>query len=142
MGIADIIAGPVSTLVTDLIDRVFPDKDKQAAERAAFLQKSQEIDAQLATAQAAIDQAEAANTSVFVAGWRPFIGWVCGAALAYHFIFQPFLTYILVNFTNVKTVLPEFDMSQLTTILMGMLGLGVLRTTESMGNKGHLPWQQ
>ena len=83
--------------------------------------------------QTAIDQSEAQNKNIFVAGWRPFIGWVCGVAFAYHFIAQPLLAFIIANAGgNVK--LPTFDMQELTTVLMGMLGLGGLRTIEKIKN--------
>ena len=75
-------------------------------------------------AQIQVNQNEAKHSSVFVAGWRPFVGWVCGFALLYHFIAQP----VIVLFTGIET--PTFDMGTLTTVLMGMLGLGGLRTFE------------
>ena len=68
---------------------------------------------------------------MFVAGWRPFVGWTCGVALAYHFVLSPILGFILV-LTGVETPMPEFEFSQLSTILMGMLGLGGLRSYEKM----------
>src|SRR5438105_4465702 len=81
--------GEVSSFLKDIADKVWPDP----AERDQYLLKAQELDNQLALAQAAINQAEATNSSLFVSGWRPFIGWVCGGAFAYHMIFQPLLTY-------------------------------------------------
>jgi hypothetical protein len=82
-------------------------------------------------AQIEINKQEAAHKSLFVAGWRPFVGWVCGFALAYHFIVSPILTFIL-TISGVTQELPTFDFSQLSTILMGMLGLGGLRSYEKM----------
>lgn len=134
--------GAVATLATDLVDRLFPDKVAQAKEREEYLLQAQQLDTQLAQGQAAIDQAEASNSSMFVAGWRPFIGWVCGSAFAYHFIGLPILEAGATAF-GYKVVTPDFDMSQLTTVLMGMLGLGTLRTVEKMSDKGQLlPWQK
>ncbi len=129
--------GAVSSLIQDVADKIWPDP----AERDQYLLKAQELDNQLAAGQLAINQAEAANGSLFVAGWRPFIGWVCGIAFAYHFILAPVASYILVN-TGHIVVLPTFDMSTLSTVLMGMLGLGTLREVGKMGDKGHLPWQK
>ena len=82
-------------------------------------------------AQIELNKVEAAHISVFVAGWRPSCGWVCSIALAYHFIFSPLLQFgfALAGF---EQKLPDFDFSQLSTILMGLLGLGGLRTFEKM----------
>jgi len=69
---------------------------------------------------------------LFVAGWRPFIGWTCGIALAYHFVLNPLIMFG-VSWAGVEIPeLPEFDMSSLMTVLMGMLGLGGLRTFEKV----------
>jgi hypothetical protein len=67
---------------------------------------------------------------VFKGGWRPFIGWVCGAAFAYHFVLQPLIVFG-VTVAGVKIPeLPTFDMGSLLTVMMGMLGLGGLRSYE------------
>ncbi|MEQ1704938.1 MAG: 3TM-type holin [Rickettsiales bacterium] len=78
-----------------------------------------------------MNKEEATNQNIFVSGWRPFIGWVCGAAFAYHFVIQPILAFIIVNHGG-KVELPAFDMQSLSTVLMGMLGLGGLRTLEKI----------
>lgn len=142
MGIADLVVGPAVSLIQDLVDRLFPDKVAQAKEREEFLLKAQELDTQLATAQAAINQAEASNNSIFVAGWRPFIGWVCGSAFAYNFVALPFMLFIATTKGVDMKALPTLDTGSLISVLMGMLGLGTLRSVEKMGEKGHLPWQQ
>ena len=82
-------------------------------------------------AQIQLNKQEAAHKNIFVAGWRPFVGWTCGVALAYHFIVSPIIETILIAF-GVTTDLPSFEFSQLSSILMGMLGLGGLRTYEKM----------
>ena len=82
-------------------------------------------------AQVEINKVEAASKSMFVAGWRPFVGWTCGVALLYHFLLLPLLHFIL-RATGNEVELPEFDFSHLSTILMGMLGLGSLRTYEKL----------
>ena len=81
-------------------------------------------------AQLEVNKAEAASNSLFVAGWRPAIGWVCGLAFAWHFVLGPVVTLILSYTVEVPPQLPEFDMSSLLTVMMGMLGLGGLRTYE------------
>ena len=82
-------------------------------------------------AQIEINKQEAAHKSMFVAGWRPFVGWTCGVALAYHFVISPILSFVLV-LAGVQISMPTFEFSQLSTILMGMLGLGGLRSYEKM----------
>ena len=82
-------------------------------------------------AQIDLNKQEAAHQSMFVAGWRPFVGWTCGVALAYHFLIAPLLGFMLVLY-GIDTPMPEFEFSQLSTILMGMLGLGTLRSYEKM----------
>lgn len=129
--------GAVSDLIKDVADKIWPDP----AVRDQYLLKAQELDNQLAQGQAAIDQAEASNSSFFVAGWRPAVGWACAAAFVYHLIVQPLLTYCMAIFGHTFP-LPTFDSGLLTTILMGMLGLGFMRTGEKMGDKGQLPWQK
>ena len=82
-------------------------------------------------AQIDLNKQEAAHQSMFVAGWRPFVGWTCGIALAYHFLIAPLLSFVLVLY-DINTPMPEFEFSQLSTLLMGMLGLGGLRSYEKM----------
>jgi hypothetical protein len=119
------IAGLANTLIT----KIWPDpKDQASAE--ALLIKTQ-MDAALAQAQQQIDinKIEAASTNVFVSGWRPFVGWVCGSAFALHFLFLPLLNWLAELFGHSAITIP-FDMSTLSTVLMGMLGLGTMRSVE------------
>jgi|TARA_R100001163_G_C4881711_1_gene78725 hypothetical protein len=116
--------------VTNVIGRFLPE-DKEAKAKA-----EREIEAQLTThlakidlAQLEINKAEASHRSIFVAGWRPFIGWSCGIALAWTYVATPILQFILAN-TGYLIDLPAMDMSQMMPVLMGMLGLGGLRTFE------------
>lgn len=116
--------------VMEVAGRFLPeDKEKRAA-------AEREIEAQLTThlakidlAQLDINKTEAAHRSIFVAGWRPFIGWSCGVALAWNYIAQPILVFSLAQTGNLVE-LPTLDMSQMMPVLMGMLGLGGLRTFE------------
>lgn len=129
MGIISDIGGigAIADLLKDGMEKIWPDPTKRAEAEL----KIRELDNQLAAGQLAINQAEAANNNLFVSGWRPFIGWVCGAAFAYHFVLQPFIAFILSN-AGLDVKLPVFDMSTLYTVLMGMLGLSGLRTTEKV----------
>jgi hypothetical protein len=119
------IAGLANTLIT----KIWPDpKDQASAE--ALLIKTQ-MDAALAQAQQQIDinKIEAGSSNVFVSGWRPFVGWVCGSAFALHFLFLPLLNWLAELFGHSAIVIP-FDMTTLSTVLMGMLGLGTMRSVE------------
>src|SRR5260370_768690 len=83
------------------------------------------------SAQIEVNKTEAANVSTFVAGWRPFIGWICGAGLACQFIAGPLFTWIS-NLMHRPTPFPTLDLGTLMTLLLGMLGLGGLRTYEKV----------
>lgn len=94
--------------------------------------KGKELDPnELIQIQTKINEIEAKHRSVFVAGWRPFVGWTCGVALCYHFVLQPFLLFLVYSF-GYQVDLPVFDMSTLTTILLGLLGLGGMRSFEKV----------
>jgi len=114
-----------------VFNKFIPDKDLQAKAEAELRLAMLLADTQLAVAQTETNKIEAANESIFVCGWRPFIGWCCGLALAYHFILQPLLAFVFAAF-NHPIVLPIFNMDALNTILMGMLGLGGMRTIEKL----------
>jgi hypothetical protein len=117
--------------VTGLLDKFIEDKD-QKAQLAHELATMADRHAQdLALAQIEVNKAEAASGSLFKGGWRPAVGWICAVAFAYHFVLQPVLGVCACAF-NVTCIpdLPQFDMTSLMTVLMGMLGLGGLRTYE------------
>lgn len=116
--------------VTGLLDKVIEDKDQKAALAHEIATMSERHAQELAKGQLEINKAEAASGSVFKGGWRPFIGWVCGVAFAYHFVIQPFIVFGVAAAGVEIPPLPEFDMSSLMTVMMGMLGLGGLRTFE------------
>jgi len=120
------LVGPV----TGLLDKFIEDKDAKAALAHEIATMGEKHAQQLALSQIEVNKAEAASGSFFKGGWRPFIGWVCGVAFAYHFILQPLLTFILATFNVSIPELPEFDMGTLLTVLGGMLGIGGLRTYE------------
>jgi hypothetical protein len=98
------------------------------------LLKGKEIDPQkLIELQAEINKVEAQHRTIFVAGWRPFIGWVCGFALAYNFVLRDMLIW----FIGPEQVPPALQMEHLMTVLVGMLGLGGMRTYEKLNNKSN-----
>jgi len=83
-------------------------------------------------AQARINEQEAASDNIFVSGWRPFVGWVCGSALAWQFIGLPLSQFFIALFEIKMASLPVFDYAQLSPILLGMLGLGAMRSYEKV----------
>jgi hypothetical protein len=115
--------GAVADLATTVVNKIWPDKSE--AER-------QQLAAAVALVQGQLDvnKVEAANPSVFVSGWRPGIGWCCCAALVYHYIARPLLPWVLAVCGAEVPALPALDMGDLITILLGMLGLGALRSAD------------
>lgn len=125
----------------EIFDRVIPDPQKKLEANLALAKLAQdgefkEMDNQLAMmkAQTDINLVEASSTSLFVSGWRPCIGWICAAALAYQYLFRPLAPWLL-------NLLPYFHMSLVTPfalddtinqLLLALLGLGTLRTVEKV----------
>jgi hypothetical protein len=102
---------------------------KQVVDEAAMAQievQLTQIESAQAQAQAKIDEVEAANPSIFVSGWRPFIGWVCGVALAYDFLFCPIAK-------SFGLAIVYLDIATLMPLVIGMLGITAARTAEKFG---------
>lgn len=116
----------VSPVVTKILNFI-PDPAQKAAAELQLMTALKDWDAQ----QNAVNAEEAKNSSVFVAGWRPFIGWVCGLAVAYQYLVVPLLGWALLA---TGTKLPPFPVldNNLWQLLTGMLGLGGLRTIEKI----------
>ena len=115
---------------TKLLGKFIEDKDtknKLAHELATMAERHAQ---ELAKSQIEVNKAEAQSRHWFVASWRPFIGWTCGIALMWHFVLSQFILFFATMFGFELPALPEFDMGSLMTVLMGMLGLGGLRTFE------------
>ena len=113
-------------LGTTLINKIFPDPAQASEAKLKLLELQQNGELAIMTAQTDINKTEAANSSVFVSGWRPAIGWVCALAMGYQYLLRPFL----VAFYPVLTF-PGLD-DNLWQLLAGMLGLGGLRTFEKL----------
>lgn len=121
-----------------LIDRLWPDPVQAATAKLELIkmQQSGELaqmnaDLQMASGQTDINKVEASNSSLFVSGWRPFIGWVCGVAFAFKFIGGPSAVFVAGYFGH-PIILPVMDFTEMSSILLGMLGLGTLRTVEKV----------
>ena len=114
-----------------LITRIFPDPAKADQAKLELLKLQQSGELASMTAQTDINKEEAKSSSIFVSGWRPFVGWVCGSAFALHYLIIPVANFVLVA-TGHKEVILSFDMQTLLTLLMGLLGLGGYRTVEKV----------
>jgi len=141
--IVDAVLGVIDGPLDKILGRFFPnadDKQKALLEIQEEIQKSKDAitEAALAAQAAQIDvnKTEAASSSIFVAGWRPAIGWICGFALAWQFVLQPLLTWALGVICLYQKItlpaLPVLDTSALMTVLLGMLGLTAARTVETI----------
>tara|TARA_R110000803_G_scaffold60763_3_gene120208 strand:- start:498 stop:929 length:432 start_codon:yes stop_codon:yes gene_type:complete len=127
------------------IEKIWPDPTKRAKELRKLEEMKQrgslaEMNAQvnMLTGQMEINKVEAASGNWFVAGWRPFVGWVCGFALAYAAILEPFMRFIA-SVNDYSGTFPIIDTTITMQVLLGMLGLGAMRTREKekgVNNKG------
>ena len=120
------LIGPVA----GLLDKFIEDKDQKAKLAHEIATMAEKHAHEAAMAQVEVNKAEAGHRSIFVAGWSPFIGWTCGVALAYHFVVAPLIIFGAGWAGTPIPDLPTFDMDSLMTVLLGMLGLGGMRTFE------------
>jgi hypothetical protein len=118
---------PKLNVVAGIIDKVAGHVDKFTLDKEEKAQLIQEIN----KAQIEVNKVEAGSTNLFVSGWRPSVGWVCSIALCYHFVLQPLLMFVL-SAIGKPMELPVFDMTTLTTVLLGILGLGSMRSIEKV----------
>lgn len=130
--------GSVLDFGSKLIDRIWPDPVQRDAAKLELFKAQQagefkEMDQafEIAKAQIGVNQAEAGNGSLFVSGWRPFIGWVCGAALTYQYVMRPLVMWGILSAGYSVPEMPGLD-DNLWQLLLGMLGLGGLRTFEKV----------
>ena len=121
----DLLVGPIAKL----LDKVIPDADERSrlAHEIATLAERQAHE--IAKAQIEVNREEATSHSIFVAGWRPMVGWVCCAGLATNYLLVPICNFVL-TITESPITVPPLDLSEMMPVLLGMLGLGGLRTWE------------
>lgn len=120
--------GPLLELGKGLLDRWFPDPVEKAKAEAQFLQMFQEQEMKKVLAQLEVNAKEAANPNVFVAGWRPAVGWCCALGFLWATIGQPVFGWVAA--AKGWPAPPAIDTEVLMYVLGGMLGLGTLRTVE------------
>lgn len=127
--------------VVSVIDKVLPDPQQAAEAKMRALELAQkgelaalDADVRMALGQMEVNRAEA-QTDLFRGGWRPATGWCCVAGLAYQFILQPVLPWVVALLGAEVPPLPTIDNETLLVLLTGMLGLGGLRTFERVKGK-------
>lgn len=125
-----LLLGPVFELGGKIIDRLFPDPAARAAAELELLKLTQAGDLQTVLAQLEINAREAAHPSIFVAGWRPFVGWTCGVGLVYATVGHNLLTWLAQ--ARGWPLPPAVDADLLIYTLGGLLGIGGLRTLEKV----------
>jgi len=114
--------------VGNVMDKLFTSDDERLSHEEILTRLAQRPN----LAQVELNKVEAAHRSVFVAGWRPAIGWVCALALLYQFVIQPLLNYGLLIYSPATPPPPSLDFGPLMTVVMALLGLGGLRTVEKL----------
>lgn len=139
MALASILKGVIGPILGPLVEKI-PDpnlrRKLQAEAEASLLTAITSV----VLAQIEVNKVEAQHKSVFVAGWRPFIGWTCGVALAYNFVVRP-LGMSVAFYAGVDlTDAPELDITELMTVLGGMLGLAGYRTYEKAKGVASSAW--
>ena len=127
MSIVSALIGPA----TSLLDKFIEDKDQKMALAHEISTMAERHAQELAKGQLEVNKVEAASKSMFVAGWRPFIGWVCGIGFLANFILIPMANFGLA-LAEVSITIPMIDTTQMMPVLMGMLGLGAMRTVEKV----------
>jgi len=119
--------GSVADLVNTAISKIWPDKSEQDKQQLAAA-------VMVVQGQLEINKVEAGSPSLFVSGWRPAIGWICGAACAWNWVGLPIAKLLILALGYQITIAPA-DVSEMLPILMGMLGLGGLRTLEKLNGR-------
>ena len=127
MAIIDTILSTVGTV----IDRVVPDKNAREKAKEELERALNDQDFQIALEQIKVNAEEAKSESLFKSGWRPSVGWICSIAFALHFVILPLFNWFLM-LCGEQPILVPFQMDTLLTVLLGLLGMGTLRTVEKM----------
>jgi hypothetical protein len=119
--------------ITGLLDKFIEDKDQKARLAHDLATMADQHAQELAKGQLEVNKVEAAHESLFVAGWRPAVGWVCVLGMFGNFITIPFSNFVLA-LLGIDIVIPLVPLETMMPVLMGMLGLGAMRTYEKKNN--------
>lgn len=126
----NILKAVLGDAIDTAADRLIPDINQNQKFKLEMAKAVQEAETAGLLAQTEINKTEASHPSVFVAGWRPACGWICASALGYNFILSPLLAYSVALVSPETSPPPPIELGPLLTVLLGMLGLGGLRTYE------------
>ena len=127
MAIIDAVIGTIG----NVLDRVIPDKNKRAEAQEALETAAASQDFQLLIEQIKVNAIEAQSDNFFKSGWRPSVGWICSVAFGLHFVIFPILNWFIM-LCGGQPILVPFQMDTLLTVLLGLLGLGTMRTIEKI----------
>ena len=122
------MVGPIVDKLVDLI----PNPKARATAKAKFEKDLRQAVTRPNQAPAEIKKIETGHSSIFVAGWRPFIGWVCGIGILWAFIIQPIANWAIANFQIGVNNLPQIPTEGHFVLVLAMLGMGGLRTCEKI----------
>lgn len=122
--------GALSDFAKTVVNKIWPDADEKQKEEAQLAVLEITQDYNLQQGQLDINKVEAANVNIFVSGWRPFIGWVCGFALVYAAILEPLARFVATVYIKYVGAFPIIDTTITMQVLFGLLGLGGMRTFE------------
>jgi phenylpyruvate tautomerase PptA (4-oxalocrotonate tautomerase family) len=121
----EMLVGPI----TGLLDKFIPDADEKARLAHEISTMATRHAHELAKEQISINREEARHTSIFVSGWRPATGWVCVSGMAFNFICVPIGNFACA-LAGIDVIMPNLDIGEMMPVLLGMLGLGAMRTVE------------
>jgi|TARA_R110000772_G_scaffold265610_2_gene387193 hypothetical protein len=121
------LIGPVAAL----LDKFIEDKDQKNALAQQLATMSERHAQELAKGQIEVNKVEASSSSLFVSGWRPAVGWVCVLGMAGNFIIIPLANFVLA-LSDSNITIPLVDTATMMPVLMGMLGLGAMRSAEKI----------
>lgn len=122
-----------------ILDKIIPDPEAREKAKLELMKQQQEgafkeleLQSKGDTEQSEVNKVEASSQNLFVSGWRPFIGWVCGGSFAWSYFLMPMLTWILIACGHSEIVLPKLDTGELMSVTLGMLGLGIMRSHDKL----------
>ena len=115
--------------ISSLLDKFVENKDQKNLLAHRIATMAERHAHELAKGQLEVNKVEAAHNNMFVAGWRPAVGWICAIGMAGNFILIPMANFILALVES-EIVMPLIALSEMMPVLLGMLGLGAMRTVE------------
>lgn len=121
----------IANLVSTAVNKIFPDANIEAQAKADALKAELTQQLEYTLGQMEINKVEASSASLFVAGWRPAVGWTGALGYGYEFLCRPIANGIAIA-CGLPPIFPGIETEALTSLLFGLLGLGSLRTVEKV----------